>query len=51
MRENRRNKDISGPLGELNGSIAGLGIVTIVHKCSTDVKMNPQFLAEGGESR
>ena len=30
MRENRRNKDISGSLGELNGSIAGLGIVLIL---------------------
>jgi hypothetical protein len=51
MRENRRNKVISGYLGALNGSVAGLGIVTVVHKYSIDVQMNPQFLDEGGESR
>jgi len=51
MRENRKKKDISSSLGELNGSVAGLGIVTIMHKCSIDTRVNPQFLAEGGESR
>jgi len=30
MRENRRDKDISDSLGELNGSIVGLGIVIIL---------------------
>jgi len=49
MRENRRNQVISGSRGALNGSVAGLGIVTIVHRCSTDVKVNPQCLDEGGE--
>ena len=30
MRENRGNKDISSSLGELNGLIAGRGIVMIL---------------------
>lgn len=51
MRENRVNKDKSGSLPELNISIEGLGIGAVVRKCSIDVKVNPQFLGEGGESK
>jgi hypothetical protein len=51
MRENRKNEVINFSLGALNVSVAGLRIVIIVHNCSTGVKVNPQFVEEGGESR